>query len=105
MAKVATNANFADMFQDDKLVIVDFWAVWCGPCRMLSPIVDEIAEEMADKVTVVKCNVDDCEDIAMQYRIMSIPTLIFFKNGEIVDKTVGAMPKSALVEKINAHLQ
>ena len=72
MAKVATNANFADMLQDDKLVIVDFWAVWCGPCRMLSPIVDEIAEEMADKVTVVKCNVDDCEDIAMQYRIMSI---------------------------------
>lgn len=105
MAKVATNANFADMLLDDKLVIVDFWAVWCGPCRMLSPIVDEIAEEMADKVTVVKCNVDDCEDIAMQYRIMSIPTLIFFKNGEIVDKTVGAMPKSALVEKINAHLQ
>ena len=105
MAKVATNANFADMLQDDKLVIVDFWAAWCGPCRMLSPIVDEIAEEMADKVTVVKCNVDDCEDIAMQYRIMSIPTLIFFKNGEIVDKTVGAMPKSALVEKINAHLQ
>ena len=105
MAKVATNANFADMLQDDKLVIVDFWAVWCGPCRMPSPIVDEIAEEMADKVTVVKCNVDDCEDIAMQYRIMSIPTLIFFKNGEIVDKTVGAMPKSALVEKINAHLQ
>ena len=105
MAKVATNANFADMLQDDKLVIVDFWAVWCGPCRMLSPIVDEIAEEMADKVTVVKCNVDDCEDIAMQYRIMSIPTLIFFKSGEIVDKTVGAMPKSALVEKINAHLQ
>ena len=105
MAKVATNANFADMLLDDKLVIVDFWAVWCGPCRMLSPIVDEIAEEMADKVTVVKCNVDDCEDIDMQYRIMSIPTLIFFKNGEIVDKTVGAMPKSALVEKINAHLQ
>ena len=104
MAKVATNANFADMLQDDKLVIVDFWAVWCGPCRMLSPIVDEIAEEMADKVTVVKCNVDDCEDIAMQYRIMSIPTLIFFKNGEIVDKTVGAMPKSALVEIINSLL-
>lgn len=104
MAKVATNANFADILQDDKLVIVDFWAVWCGPCRMLSPIVDEIADEMADKVTVVKCNVDDCEEIAMQYRIMSIPTLIFFKNGEIVDKTVGAMPKSALVEKINSLL-
>lgn len=104
MANVATNANFADILQDDKLVIVDFWAVWCGPCRMLSPIVDQIAEEMADKVTVVKCNVDDCEEIAMQYRIMSIPTLIFFKNGEIVDRTVGAMPKSALVERINSLL-
>lgn len=104
MAKVATNANFADMLQDDKLVVVDFWAVWCGPCRMLSPIVDEIAEEMADKVTVVKCNVDDCEEIAMQFRIMSIPTLIFFKNGEIVDKTVGVMPKNALVEKIKSLL-
>ena len=104
MANVATNANVADILQDDKLVIVDFWAVWCGPCRMLSPIVDQIAEEMADKVTVVKCNVDDCEEIAMQYRIMSIPTLIFFKNGEIVDRTVGAMPKSALVERINSLL-
>ena len=101
MAKVATNANFADMLQDDKLVIVDFWAVWCGPCRMLSPIVDEIAEEMADKVTVVKCNVDDCEDIAMQYRIMSIPTLLVFKDGQAVKQSVGLIPKEgveALVE-------
>ena len=96
MAKVATNANFADMLQDDKLVIVDFWAVWCGPCRMLSPIVDEIAEEMADKVTVVKCNVDDCEDIAMQYRIMSIPTLIYFKDGQIAEQTMGVQPKESI---------
>ncbi len=104
MAKVATNATFDELLQDEKLVIVDFWAVWCGPCRMIAPILDQISEEMADKVTVVKCNVDDCEDVAMRYRIMNIPTLLFFKNGEMVDRSVGAVPKSALVEKINSLL-
>ena len=102
--KVATNANFAELLQDDKLVIVDFWATWCGPCRMLSPILDEVEAEMADKITVVKVNVDDVDDVTAQYRIMSIPTLLFFKNGQIVDKTVGAMPKATLVEKIKANL-
>ena len=104
MAKIATNTNFAELLQDEKLVIVDFWAVWCGPCRMLSPLLDEVEEEMADKVTVVKVNVDDADEVAMQYRIMNIPTLLFFKNGQVVDKTVGAMPKSTLVDKINANL-
>ena len=104
MAKIATNTNFAELLQDGKLVIVDFWAVWCGPCRMLSPLLDEVEEEMADKVTVVKVNVDDADEIAMRYRIMSIPTLIFFKDGKMVDRTVGAMPKSVLVDKINANL-
>ncbi len=104
MAKVATNATFDELLQDEKLVIVDFWAVWCGPCRMIAPILDQISEEMADKVTVVKCNVDDCEDVAMRYRIMNIPTLLFFKNGEMVDRSVGAVPKAALVEKINSLL-
>ena len=104
MAKVATNTNFTELLQDCKLVIVDFWAVWCGPCRMLSPILDEVEEEMADQITVVKVNVDDADEIAAQYRIMSIPTLLFFKNGQVVDKTVGAMPKPALVEKIKANL-
>jgi thioredoxin 1 len=104
MAKIATNTTFDGLLQDDKLVIVDFWAVWCGPCRMIGPILDEISEEMADQVTVIKCNVDDCEDIAMRYRIMSIPTLLFFRNGEIVDRSVGAIPKVALEEKINALL-
>ena len=104
MAKVATNTNFNELLQDSKLVIVDFWATWCGPCRMLSPILDELEEEMADQITVVKVNVDDADEIAAQYRIMSIPTLLFIKNGQIVDKTVGAMPKPALVEKINANL-
>ena len=104
MAKVATNSNFTELLQDSKLVIVDFWATWCGPCRMLSPILDEVEEEMSDKISVVKVNVDDADEIAAQYRIMSIPTLLFIKNGQIVDKTVGAMPKPALVEKINANL-
>ena len=104
MAKIATNTNFAELLQDEKLVIVDFWAVWCGPCRMLSPVLDEVEEEMADKITVVKVNVDDADEIAMRYRIMSIPTLLFFKNGQVVDKTVGAMPKNLLIDKINANL-
>ena len=104
MAKIATNNSFDSLLQSEKLVIVDFWATWCGPCRMLSPLLDEVEEEMADKIEVVKVNVDDAEEIAMRYRIMSIPTLIFFKNGQMVDRSVGAMPKSQLVEKINANL-
>ena len=104
MAKIATNTSFDSLLQDEKLVIVDFWATWCGPCRMLSPLLDEVEEEMADRITVVKVNVDDVREIAMRYRIMSIPTLLFFKGGELVDKTVGAMPKNVLVDKINANL-
>jgi thioredoxin 1 len=104
MAKIATNTSFDELLQSEKLVIVDFWATWCGPCRMLSPLLDEVEAEMADKVEVVKVNVDDADEIAMRFRIMSIPTLLFFKNGQMVDRSVGAMPKSALVDKINANL-
>ena len=104
MAKIATNTNFDELLQEEKLVIVDFWATWCGPCRMLSPLLDEVEAEMEDKVEVVKVNVDDADEIAMRFRIMSIPTLLFFKNGAMVDRSVGAMPKSALVDKINANL-
>ncbi len=104
MAKIATNTNFEELLQDGKLVIVDFWATWCGPCRMLSPLLDEVEEEMADKIQVVKVNVDDADEVAARYRIMNIPTLLFFKGGQLVDKTVGAMPKNVLVEKINANL-
>ena len=104
MAIIATNTRFDSLLEGEKLVIVDFWATWCGPCRMLSPLLDEVEEEMSDKITVVKVNVDDADEIAMRYRIMSIPTLLFFKNGQVVDKTVGAMPKSTLVDKINANL-
>ena len=104
MAKIATNTSFDGILESEKLVIVDFWATWCGPCRMLSPLLDEVEEEMTDRIEVVKVNVDDADEIAMRYRIMSIPTLIFFKNGQMVDRTVGAMPKSMLVDKINANL-
>ena len=104
MAIIATNTSFDGLLADEKLVIVDFWATWCGPCRMLSPLLDEVEAEMGDKITVVKVNVDDADEIAMRYRIMSIPTLLFFKNGQVVDKTVGAMPKNLLIDKINANL-
>ena len=104
MAKIATNTSFDELLQSEKLVIVDFWATWCGPCRMLSPLLDEVEEEMADKISVVKVNVDDADEIAMKYRIMNIPTLLFFKGGQLVDKTVGAMPKNVLVDRINANL-
>ena len=104
MAKVATNTNFSELLQDNKLIIVDFWATWCGPCRMLSPILDEVEEEMAGQISVVKVNVDDADEIAAQFRIMNIPTLLFFKDGKVVDKTVGAMPKNELAARINANL-
>lgn len=96
--------NFEQIISSKPVALVDLWAAWCGPCRMLSPILDELEEEMADQITVVKVNVDDADEIAAQYRIMSIPTLLFFKNGQVVDKTVGAMPKPTLAEKIKANL-
>ena len=80
----------------DKPVLVDFWASWCGPCRMLAPVVDEIAQAHANDLTVGKVNVDDCPDLAMKFGVMSIPTLILFKNGQIIDKRVGYQPKEVL---------
>lgn len=84
--------------------MVDFWATWCGPCRVLGPTVDDIAKEYEGKVTVVKCNVDDCEDIAVEYGIRNIPTLIFFKDGQPVDRLVGAVPKSEITGKLDLIL-
>ena len=84
-------------------MLVDFWAPWCGPYRSLSPVVDEVADELAGKLAVAKCNVDDNQDLAMKYGVMSIPTLIVFKNGEEIDRSVGALPKArlqALLESI-----
>ena len=85
-------------------VLVDFWAEWCGPCRMIGPIVDELAKEYTGKIKVGKVNVDEAQSLAVRFNVMSIPTLIFFKNGEAVDQIIGAMPKEELAEKINENL-
>ena len=99
-----TDTNLQEVLTSSKVALIDFWAVWCGPCRMVAPIVDEIAEEYAGKITVAKCNVDDAEDVAAQFGIRSIPTLLFFKDGVLADKTVGAVPKAEIADKINALL-
>ena len=99
-----TPSTFDALLKEDLPVLIDFWAPWCGPCRTLSPIVDELAGEMADKLKVGKCNVDENQDIAMKYGVMSIPTLVLLKNGEEVARTVGAMPKAKLVKELERHL-
>ena len=99
-----TPENFDSIVNDSLPVLVDFWAPWCGPCRSLSPIVDEVADELAGKLVVAKCNVDDNQDLAMKYGVMSIPTLIVFKNGEEIDRSVGALPKARLQALLEKHL-
>ncbi|WP_420265695.1 thioredoxin [Candidatus Magnetominusculus dajiuhuensis] len=101
----ATAANWAaEVLGAKELVLVDFWAVWCGPCRMVAPIVEDMAKEYAGRVKVLKLNTDENPDIASKYKIMGIPTLMLFKNGEKIDQLVGAVPKHQLKEKIEAHL-
>ena len=104
MEKVITTTNFQDILAEPGLLVIDFWATWCGPCRILSPTIDELAAEFEGRATVAKCNVDDCEEIAAQFGIRNIPTLVFVKNGAVVDRTVGVLPKQELAAKIELYL-
>jgi thioredoxin 1 len=101
-----TDANFAvEVEQSETPVLVDFWAPWCGPCKMIAPIVEEIAGEYEGKLKVGKLNTDDNQQVPTKFGIMSIPTLMLFKNGQVVERIVGAQPKEALTSKINAALE
>jgi thioredoxin 1 len=105
MALEFTDSNFEETaLKSDKPVLVDFWAEWCGPCRMVGPIVEEVANEYADKAVVGKLNVDLNPEVATKYGIRSIPTILFIKNGEVVDRQVGAVPKAALIKKLEAQM-
>ena len=105
MAHEFTDANFqTEVLDSDKLSVIDFWAEWCGPCRMVGPAVEELAKEYEGKVVVGKVNVDHNPQISVKFGIRNIPALLFFKNGEIVDKQIGAVPKSVLAGKLDAQL-
>ncbi|MCF8234376.1 MAG: thioredoxin [Bacteroidales bacterium] len=105
MAQELTDANFDEkVLQSDKPVIVDFWAEWCGPCRMVGPIVEEIGKEYEGKAMVGKVDVDNNPEVAAKFGIRNIPTILFFKGGKVVDKQVGAVPKQVLVSKLEAQM-
>ena len=104
MALAINNENFETLIKGDKLVVIDFWATWCGPCRSIAPIVEEVAAEFEGKAVVGKCDTDENGDIAMQFGIMNIPTLVFIKNGELVSDEMGAVPKDRLAAKLQEML-
>lgn len=104
MALEITDANFEELVNSGKPMVLDFWAEWCGPCRMVSPIIDELATEYESRVTIGKMDVDSNNDVVGQFGIRNIPTVLFFKDGKLVDKQVGAAQKSAFVAKIDALL-
>jgi thioredoxin 1 len=105
MVKAVTQREWqAEVLNSPIPVLVDFWAVWCGPCRLIAPIVEELARQYEGKLKVYKVDVDQEQSLAMQYGIMSIPTLLLFKNGQVVEQIVGALPKSAIEQRIAKHL-
>lgn len=100
----ATDKNFEELIASDKPVLVDFWAEWCGPCRMVAPVVEELAKDYEGRATIAKLDVDSNPEVSFKYGIRSIPTLMFFKNGQVVDKIIGATTKSVLAKKLEAQL-
>ncbi len=104
MALEITDSTLEDVLKTDKLVVIDFWAEWCGPCKMIGPIMDQLAQEYKETVVVGKVDVDNNDDATSRYGIRNIPTTIFIKNGEVVDKIVGAGTKKSFVEKITKHI-
>ena len=105
MALQITDANFEELLGTGKPMVLDFWAEWCGPCRMVSPIIDELAQEYEGRVTIGKINVDENDDVVGRFGIRNIPKVIFFKNGEMVDKIVGATSKDKFKEKVENLLK
>lgn len=104
MALEITENNFKEILAEGKPVVVDFWATWCGPCKMVGPVIEELAGEYEGRVLIGKCDVDENGDLAVEYGIRSVPTVLFFKNGELVDKQVGSAPKPTYAAKIEALL-
>lgn len=104
MEAIVTNENFEALLGDGKPMLLDFYANWCGPCRQITPYIAELAEKYSDRTVVARCNVDDCPDIAARYGVRNIPTVLFLKDREVVNKTVGALPKAKFEEALQAIL-
>ena len=105
MAVEFTDANFQELvLESNKPVLVDFWATWCGPCRAIAPVIDDLHNELAGKAVIGKVNIDENSDIPVSYGVRNIPTLLVFKNGEVVDKVVGNQPKSKLMQILTTHM-
>ena len=105
MEVTITKENFASLKTGNLPLVVDFWATWCGPCRMVAPIIEELAKQYDGKIVVGKCDVEECEELAAEFGVRNIPTILFFKNGEVVDKLIGAQSKGRFEEKFEALLK
>ena len=104
MAQTINSENFNQVIASGKPVVLDFWATWCGPCKRIGPIIEALATDYEGQAIIGKCDVEECEDLAVQFGIRNVPTILFIKNGEVVDKVVGAAPRATLEEKLKAIL-